>query len=568
MTFSELGLSTTILQGIEELGFITPTPIQEEFIKAYFESDKDIIGLAQTGTGKTAAFSLPILQTIDPNSKTVSALVLSPTRELCIQIEKDIIAYSKYMKGISTVPVYGGANINEQTRLIKKGVNIIVATPGRMVDLINRKIAKLETIKTVVLDEADEMLNMGFRDDLDAILSKTPSHKRTLLFSATMPSDVAKIADKYMNNPIKITIGQKNSGAENVKHQYYQVHAKDRYLALKRIADYNPDIYGIVFCRTRTETKIIAENLIKDGYNADSLHGDLSQSQRDGVMNRFRSKSLNILVATDVAARGLDVNNITHVINYNLPDAIDIYTHRSGRTGRADKSGISIVIVNFREKSKIKDLEKSLNKKFEHIKVPSGEEICQKQLLFMIDKMEKVDVDETQIAPFMDKINQKLESLSKEDIIKKFVSIEFNRFLDYYKDAPDINHDSDKSDRKQTEQRKKQRGKIDYQRFFINIGRKLGVEPKNIIGLVNDNTGDRDIVVGEIDIKDNFAFFEVDSDSAQKVMDSLMGAKFKTYDIRIEPAETDTNQRSREKPPKREKYKKRISSGSVRKRKR
>lgn len=560
MTFNELGLSNSILKGIEELGFHTPTPIQERIINTYFENDKDIIGLAQTGTGKTAAFALPILETIDITSKSVSALILAPTRELCIQIEKDIHAYSKYMDGISTVPIYGGASMTQQMRQLKKGVNIIVATPGRMVDLMNRKIAKIDSIKTVVLDEADEMLNMGFREDLDAILSQTPADKRTLLFSATMPADVAKMSNKYMSDPIKITIGQKNSGAENVKHVYYQVHAKDRYLALKRIADINPDIYGIVFCRTRTETKSVAEKLAKDGYNADALHGDLSQSQRDLVMKRFRERTLQMLVATDVAARGIDVNNISHVINYNLPDALDIYTHRSGRTGRADMSGISIAIVNYREKSKLKQLEKSLKKKFEQLPVPSGEEICEKQLLNMIDRMENVDVDEKQIAPFMDKVNQKLETLSKEDIIKKFVSIEFNRFLDYYKDAPDLNQDNDRSDSRSQrtdrsqrgersprgERKGKRKGRGNYKRFFMNVGKKIGIEPKNIIGMINDNTGDRDIKVGDIDIKDSFSFFEVDEFSADKVMDAFSDVKFKGSQVRIEIAEEDKNPRKRE----------------------
>jgi ATP-dependent RNA helicase DeaD len=574
LTFNELGLSNSILKGIEELGFHTPTPIQERIITTYFENEKDIIGLAQTGTGKTAAFALPILETIDINSKDVSALILAPTRELCIQIEKDIHAYSKYMDGISTVPIYGGASISHQMNQLKRGVNIIVATPGRMVDLINRNKAKIESIKTVVLDEADEMLNMGFREDLDAILSKTPKNKRTLLFSATMPADVAKISNKYMFDPIKITIGTKNSGAENVKHVYYQVHARDRYLVLKRIADINPDIYGIVFCRTRTETKDVAEKLARDGYSADALHGDLSQSQRDVVMKKFRDRNLQMLVATDVAARGIDVNNISHVINYNLPDALDIYTHRSGRTGRADMSGISIAIVNYREKSKLKQLERSLKKQFEQLKVPSGEEICEKQLLNMIDKMERVEVDEKQISPFMEKINQKLESLSKEDIIKKFVSIEFNRFLDYYRDAPDLNQESNKSDsrsqrsdRSQRNDRSqrggdkkgKRRGRVDYQRFFMNIGSKIGIEPKNIIGMINDNTGDRDIKVGDIDIKDSFSFFEVDEGSAEKVIDALSNVKFKGNPVRIEPAEEDKNPRKRDNFFRNEKPKKRGS---------
>ncbi len=424
-----MGLSPNLMKGIEELGFKIPTPIQEEIIPIFFEKENDIVGLAQTGTGKTAAFGLPIIEQIDIRNKSVQALILAPTRELCIQISKDLKNYSKYIKGLHVVPVYGGASIDTQIRALKKGAHIIVATPGRMLDLINRKVAKIANVRTVVLDEADEMLNMGFRDDLDSILEKTPGIKRTLLFSATMLKEVARIAKNYMNNPIEITVGTQNAGAENIRHIYYQVHARNRYLVLKRIADINPDIYGIVFCRTRMETKEVADKLIKDGYNADAIHGDLSQSQRDQVMKRFREKSLQMLVATDVAARGIDVNDISHIINYNLPEDNEVYTHRSGRTGRAGKSGISIAIVNYREKNKIPQIEKNIRKNFEKLPVPSGVEICNKQLFKLIDRMEKVVVDEAQIAPFMDIVNKKLEWLSKEQIIKHFVSLEFNRFL-------------------------------------------------------------------------------------------------------------------------------------------
>jgi len=544
LTFNELGLSSNLMKVILELGFEQPTPIQKEVIPVIFNSNNDIVGLAQTGTGKTAAFGIPIIEKIDLKNKSVQVLILAPTRELCMQITKDIKNFSKYIKGLSLVAVYGGANIDSQIKALKKGAQIIAATPGRMLDLINRKAANITNINTVVLDEADEMLNMGFRDDLDAILEKTPNKKRTLLFSATMPKEVARIATNYMHDPVEITVGRKNAGAENVKHIYYQVHARDRYLALKRIADYNPDIYGIVFCRTRAETKDVADKLIKDGYNADALHGDLSQAQRDHVMKRFRDRSLQMLVATDVAARGIDVKDISHVINYNLPDELEVYTHRSGRTGRADKFGISISIVNYREKSKIPLIERIIQKRFEKSPIPGGSEICKRQLFNLIDKMEKVNVDEVQIEPFMDTVNKKLEWLSKEQIIKHFVSLEFNRFLEYYKGAKDLNDntafpDDKRKDKKKADinkrDRKGQKGKGKFTRLFISIGRKDGILPKNIIGLVNDNTQDRDINFGAIDIKDSFSFFEVGEKHAYKVINSFMGNKtFGGRQLRVE----------------------------------
>jgi len=553
-----MGLSPNLMKGIEELGYKTPTPIQEEIIPIFLEKENDIVGLAQTGRGKTAAFGLPIIEQIDIRNKSVQALILSPTRELCIQISKDMKNYAKYIQDLKVVPVYGGASIDTQIRALKKGVHIIVATPGRMLDLINRKVAKIGNVKTVVLDEADEMLNMGFRDDLDSILEKTPKIKRTLLFSATMPKEVARIAKNYMNSPVEITIGTQNAGAENIRHIYYQVHAHNRYLALKRIADINPDIYGIVFCRTRRETKDVADKLIKDGYNADAIHGDLSQSQRDQVMKRFREKSLQMLVATDVAARGIDVNDISHIINYNLPEDNEVYTHRSGRTGRAGKSGISIAIVNYREKSKIPQIEKNIRKNFERLPVPNGAEICQKQLFKLIGRMEKVEVDEAQIAPFMDTVNKKLEWLSKEQIIKHFVSLEFNRFLEYYKNAPDLNEKAedkrDKQDKRDTRDRRNERshsdrherrGKNGYTRFFINIGKKDGVIPVNIIGMINDNTKDRDINIGAIDIKDSFSFFEVGEKYTSKILSSFNDSKFKARRVRVDVAEEIKSDRNK-----------------------
>lgn len=576
LTFKELELSSDLLRGIDELGFVNPTPIQEEIIPLVLETENDIVGLAQTGTGKTAAFGLPVIERIDIKNNVVQALILAPTRELCMQITNDLESFAKYYKGLKILAVYGGTHIMTQISALRKGVHIIVATPGRMLDLINRKAADISGIGFVVLDEADEMLNMGFRDDLDSILETTPENKRTLLFSATMPKEVARIAEKYMHDPVKITIGKQNAGAENVKHIYYQVHAQDRYLALKRIADMNPAIYGLVFCRTRQETKDIADKLIKDGYNADAIHGDLSQQQRDSVMQRFRDRSLQMLVATDVAARGLDVSDITHVINFNLPDDLEVYTHRSGRTGRAGKSGISISIVNYREKSRISQIEKAINKKIEKVMVPTGTEICQKQLFNLIDRMENVEVNEEQIAPFMETVNKKLDWLGKEELIKHFVSLEFNRFLEYYKDAPDINEKpkekrgnrddrgdrsdrgsrnergnrrerSDKGERRERGERgergerKRERNKSwekgSYTRFFINIGKKDGILPKNIIGLINDSTNNRDINIGDIDIKDSFSFFETGEQFTAKILSSLQNKKYKGTHISVEVAE-------------------------------
>jgi ATP-dependent RNA helicase DeaD len=545
LNFIEMGFSPELLKGIEKLGFTQPTPIQEKVAPTILTTDKDLVGLAQTGTGKTAAFGLPLIELTDVAQNEVQTLILAPTRELCMQITKDLESFSKYTKGLKVVAIYGGAPIETQLKKLRDGVHIIVATPGRMLDVIKRKAVKINKIRTLVLDEADEMLNMGFRDELDNILETTPPTKRTLLFSATMPKEVARIAKNYMDDPVKITVGNQNSGAENIRHIYYQVHAKDRYLALKRIADINPDIYGIVFCRTRRETKEVADKLIKDGYNADALHGDLSQAQRDQVMKRFREGNLQMLVATDVAARGIDVNDITHIINYNLPEELATYTHRSGSTGRAGKSGISIAIVNFREKSKIPQIEKIIGKKFEKLPVPNGEEICKKQLFRLIDRMDKAEVDEEQIEPFMETVNKKLAWLTKEDIIKKFVSLEFNRFLDYYKDAPDLNAGANERSSSRGEKRREGKKRDNFARIFINIGKKDKIAPKNIIGLVNDSTGNRDIAIGDIDIKGSFSFFEVDPHYAEDVIDSFKNTRFKGRKVFVELAEKDTGGRKR-----------------------
>jgi ATP-dependent RNA helicase DeaD len=444
--FEELNLNAELISAITELGFVKPTPIQELVIPVLLESARDLVGLAQTGTGKTAAFGLPMLQKVDTNNKQTQGLILSPTRELCIQIAKDLKSYSKNNKNIRVTAVYGGSSIETQITELRKGSHIVVGTPGRTLDLINRKRLKVGSIDTVVLDEADEMLSMGFKEDLNSILEETPDSKQTLLFSATMPAEITRIARKFMNNPVELSAGDKKTTAVNVKHVYYEVQARDRYEALKRIADVNPNIYGIIFCRTRRETKEIADKLIQDGYNADSLHGDLSQAQRDSVMSKFRSKHMQLLVATDVAARGLDVNDLTHVINYNLPDENELYVHRSGRTGRAGKSGISLSILHMREKHKLRSVENIIGKKFEKKLVPSGKEICEKQLFNLVEKMEKVEIDESQITPFLDVIYKKLEWLSREDLIKKFLSLEFNRFLSYYKNAKDLNKSVDSRD--------------------------------------------------------------------------------------------------------------------------
>lgn len=533
--FTDLGISKDILKGINELGFEEAMPVQKEVIPVLLETKKDIVALAQTGTGKTAAFGLPIVQQIEISKKYPQALILSPTRELCVQIAKDLMAYSKYVDGLKVLPIYGGANIDAQIRGLKMGTHIIVATPGRILDLISRNKADISNVETVVLDESDEMLNMGFRDDLNEILESVPDVRRTLLFSATMPKEVAAIAKNYMTNPVEITVGKKNSGAENVKHNYYLVQARDRYAALKRIADMNPDIYAIIFCRTRMETKEVAEWLIKDGYNADALHGDLSQAQRDHVMNRFRLKNLQMLVATDVAARGLDVNDLTHVINYNLPDDIEVYTHRSGRTGRAGKDGVSIAIIHLREKYRIKEIEKKINKSFEKAEIPTGKEVCKKQLFHLIDKMENVEVDHDQIEAFLPEIYKKLAWLEKEDLIKRFVSLEFNRFLDYYKNAPDLNVPDERGDSGR-ERGGRRASSSDFKRLFVNIGKNHGLNPQRLMGLVNEATGERSIEIGRIDVMKSFSFFEIDKQYTDKVLEGLNSAVFEGLSVSSEIA--------------------------------
>ena len=536
-TFDELGLEPDLLAAIADLGFETPTDVQAAVIPCLLKGTKDFVGLAQTGTGKTAAFGLPVLQQTDASKRTTQVLILCPTRELCLQITKDLKAFCKFRKTVRTLAVYGGSPIDTQITALNKGVHVIVATPGRLNDLIRRKKAKLEGVRSVVLDEADEMLNMGFQEDLETILEQVPDTAQTLLFSATMPKQVASIAGNYMSNPKEITIGARNAGAENVTHTCYTVHAKDRYLALKRIADIYPNMYGIVFCRTRVETQDIADKLIRDGYNADSLHGDLTQAQRDRVMGKFRIRNLQMLVATDVAARGLDVNDLTHIINYNLPDDLESYTHRSGRTGRAGKQGVSVVIVHMREKGRIHRIEKMIGKTFEMRRVPSGREVCEAQLLGLIERVKDVEVDHDHIDKYLPEVQTMLDGMSREDLIKHFVSLEFNRFLEYYRGAPDLNVRDQTSLQKQRRERAAGRGSAGFTKLFINLGIKDDLTPPRLMELVNQVTPGGKVDIGRIDVLGATSFFEVEDKAVEKVIDALGRVDYADRAIRIEPAD-------------------------------
>jgi len=582
ITFEELGIHPVHVDALKELGFEYPMPVQEKVIPLLLAGPVDIVALAQTGTGKTAAFGLPLIQMTDPHSKFPEALILAPTRELCIQIAGDLNDFAKNTDDLKILPVYGGSSMEVQIKALKKGVQIVVATPGRLCDLIRRKAIKLNEVKTVILDEADEMLNMGFQESINDILSEVPKERATLLFSATMPAEVAVIARNYMRNPVEITIGDRNSGAENIKHVYYTVHARDKYIALKRIVDYYPNLYGIVFCRTRKDTQEVADKLMHDGYNAESLHGDLSQAQRDMVMQKFRIRHVKLLVATDVAARGLDVNDLTHIINYNLPEDILAYAHRSGRTGRAGKAGISIAIINLKEKHLIKQIEKKIKKSFVSAKVPGGREICEKQLFSMIAKMEEVDLEHTEIDSYLPTIYRKLEWLDKEEIIKRFVALEFNRFLEYYKNAKDINISEDKlssykesfkerdgsyRDRERGSYKDRERGSYKerdkgsykehetgsykeserdtdapsrfrkndsgFTRLFINQGKSDGLFPISLIELVNEHTPGKKVPIGRIDLTDRSASFEVGSDFADFLIKVLQHQDFRGSEITI-----------------------------------
>ena len=536
-TFEELGVSPEIRKAIEEMGYENPMPVQEEVIPYLLGENNDVVALAQTGTGKTAAFGLPLLQQIDVKHRVPQSLILCPTRELCLQIAGDLNDYSKYIDGLKVLPVYGGSSIDSQIRSLKRGVHIIVATPGRLLDLMERKTVSLSTVHNIVMDEADEMLNMGFTDSINAILADVPKERNTLLFSATMSPEIARISKNYLQNAKEITIGRKNESTSNVKHVAYTVQAKDKYAALKRIVDYYPQIYGIIFCRTRKETQEIADKLMQEGYNADSLHGELSQAQRDAVMQKFRIRNLQLLVATDVAARGLDVDDLTHVINYGLPDDTESYTHRSGRTGRAGKTGTSIAIINRREKGKLREIERIIGKKFIAGEMPTGKQICEKQLIKVIDELEKVKVNEEEITDFMPEIYRKLEWLSKEDLIKRMVSHEFNRFLDYYRDREEIETPTDSRERNTRDSRERGSRKAapGFTRLFINLGKMDSFFPSELISLLNSNTRGR-IELGRIDLMKNFSFFEVEEKEAQNVVKALNRANWNGRKVSVEVA--------------------------------
>ena len=537
-TFQELGVREDLLRAITELGYENPMPIQEKVIPHLLNEDTDVVGLAQTGTGKTAAFGLPTLQRIDPEIHEPQALILDPTRELCLQTCSDLTAYAKYMPDVKVLPVYGGSNIETQIKALKKGVQVVVATPGRLIDLINRNVITLKYVRTVVLDEADEMLNMGFVDDINEILAYVPGERKMLLFSATMPREIAQIAKNYMNNPQEYVVGTRNESSANVHHIYYMVNAKQKYLALKRIVDYLPRIYGIIFCRTRATAQEVASQLIQDGYDADALHGDLSQAQRDAVMKKFRERNLQLLVATDVAARGLDVDDLTHIISYSLPDDNDIYNHRSGRTGRAGKYGVSIAIIHSREKSKLKQIQKHIGKEFERREVPTPQMIIEKQLFSMASSIENVEVNEEAIAKYLPPILNKLSWLSSEELVKRFLSYEFNRLFDYYKNSPEVENVSEHKERaargkkgeaqqRPADQDKDRRvGEEGYERVYVNVGKADGFFAPSLIRLINENTHGQRIGLGRIDLMSNYSLFDVRKGEAHRVVSALKNADF------------------------------------------
>lgn len=532
-TFKDLGVRDDLLRAIELMGYENPMPIQEMVIPHLLNEETDVVGLAQTGTGKTAAFGLPMLQRIDTSSTETQALILDPTRELCLQTKTDLEDYSRYVDGLRIVAVYGGASIESQIREVKRGVQVIVATPGRLQDLIRRRVMKLDAVRTVILDEADEMLNMGFIDDINNILINVPDERKMLMFSATMPREIANIAKDFMHNPVEFVAGTRNEGSANVRHIYYMVKASDKYLALKRIVDYLPRIYGIVFCRTRASAQEVASQLIQDGYDADALHGDLSQAQRDAVMKKFRERNLQLLVATDVAARGLDVNDLTHIISYSLPDDNDIYNHRSGRTGRAGKTGISIAIIHSRERNKLKQIEKQIGKEFERREVPKAEEIIEKQLFNLADRLENVEVREEEIAPYLPNVLKKLSWLSGEDVVKRLLSLEFNRMLDYYKKAPVLDIVPEKKERQKKERTRKPNGEKDrrvgedgYERVFINVGKSHGFYAPDLIRMINATEGGKNVGIGRIDLLTNYSLFDVRQGEAHNIINALRNSEF------------------------------------------
>jgi len=534
-SFDGLGLSGQLVEVIRQMGFESPTPIQQKAIPILLKGNVDLVGLAQTGTGKTAAFGLPLLQLVNELDRSTQALIVAPTRELSVQITSDLERFSASIMKLNIVTVYGGASISDQIKKIRRGAQIIVATPGRLIDLLSRKVVDLTTVKYVVLDEADEMLNMGFKEDIDEILSTTPKEKNVWLFSGTMPREVREIAKNYMRNPEEVTMGERNQGNENIDHQYIMVDERDKYLALKRFVDYAPDIFGVIFCRTKIDTQKIAEHLIKDGYSADSLHGDLTQQQRDRVMRNFKSKTLQLLIATDVAARGIDVTGITHVIHMNMPDEMEYYTHRSGRTARAGKKGISLAIVSKKEVGKIQQVERGLKRKFTRIPVPTGDEVCQKKLLDLVHKVRQVEVNEEEIDSFLPEVYHELKDLSKEDIIKRFASIEFNRFLEYYRDARDLN----KSDRSKTFESSEGESEryTDGDRIFINVGKMDGLEKGNLLELICDFGEVTSAAIGKIDLKGAYSFFEIQKDKTAQVMKGFEGVELRGRKVRLEMTE-------------------------------
>ncbi len=554
-SFKDLGIDDRLLRAVEELGFERPMPVQERVIPHLLNEDNDVVALAQTGTGKTAAFGLPVIQRIDVGNCDTQALILSPTRELCLQIGSDLADFSKYVSNLNVLPVYGGSSIESQIRALKKGVQIIVATPGRLIDLIKRGVVKLGNVHTVILDEADEMLNMGFLDSIDEILASVPEQRKMLMFSATMPTEIARIAKKYMREPIEIVIGTRNEGAANVKHIYYMVNARDKYLALKRVADYNPSIYAIIFCRTRRDTQEVADKLIQDGYNADALHGDLSQQQRDIVMKKFRDRVIQMLVATDVAARGLDVDDLTHVINYGLPEDTAVYTHRSGRTGRAGKTGVSVAIIHSREKGKLKEIEKKIGKTFERREVPTPQQIIEKQIYNLADRLERVKVNDEEIDKYFTGVSRKLGWLSQEDLLKRVLSLEFNRLLDYYKDAPQIDFIDEKPRREKGEKGAKRdregRGPRTLEekdrrtaskgmaRVYLNVGKRDGFFAASLIEALNKNVPGQRVDVGRIDLLPGYSLFDVKKADAARVVNALKGAEFMGKRLYSEVAEPD-----------------------------
>ena len=542
MKFNELGLKDTILSAITDMGYESPTPIQQEAIPYLLDNQGDLIGLASTGTGKTAAFGLPLLNQIETDSKNTQGLIICPTRELCIQISKDLNTYAKNIRGINIVPVYGGTDIVKQIRQIERGAQIIVATPGRLLDLINRRKIKLGEVEAVILDEADEMLNMGFKEDIDSILEKTPDYKNVWLFSATMPKEVSRIAKNYMEQPFEITVGGKNETNKNIEHHYYVVKERDRFQALKSIIDFNPNIYGLIFCRTRRDTAAVADKLMAGGYNAEPLHGDLSQAQRDRVMQKFRSKTLQILVATDVAARGIDVDDITHVIHYQLPEDVENYTHRSGRTARAGKKGTSIALINTKEGRRIKSIERIIKSQFDLKKVPSPSEIVETQLSSLINGITDAEVDSSRIEKYMPVLMEQLEDYSKEDLIKRFVSAEFNKFLSYYENSRDLNASqrsggNDRDDygsRKRGSRDRGDRNDANKQRFFLSLGRKDGFNHGALLRLLCDNTGVNKSDIGKIDILDSFSFFDADKKETETILRKMQGIDFEGSMLNVE----------------------------------